>query len=64
MEALVVDDDVDAAIGVKELLEMEGHTVAATHDGTAMDYLYFSKKQPTKKTLPFVQIPTTSGTGS
>ncbi len=32
---LVVDDDVDAAVGVQELLEMEGHTVAVTHDGTA-----------------------------
>jgi alcohol dehydrogenase class IV len=31
--------------------------------GTAMDYLYF-KTQPTEKTLPFVLIPTTSGTGS
>lgn len=38
--------------------------VAATHPGTAMDYLYFSKNQPTNKTLPIVQIPTTSGTGS
>lgn len=38
--------------------------VAATHPGTAMDYLYFSKKQPTDKTLPIVLIPTTSGTGS
>lgn len=37
--------------------------VAATHPGTAMDYLYF-KTQPTEKTLPFVLIPTTSGTGS
>lgn len=38
--------------------------VAATHKGTAMNYLYFSKTQPTEKTLPIVQIPTTSGTGS
>jgi len=38
--------------------------VAATHPGTAMDYLYFSKTQPTEKTLPMIQIPTTSGTGS
>jgi alcohol dehydrogenase class IV len=38
--------------------------VAATHPGTAMDYLYFSRQQPTEKTLPIVQIPTTSGTGS
>ncbi|MGI9464019.1 MAG: response regulator [Aestuariivirgaceae bacterium] len=32
---LVVDDDEDAAIGVQELLELEGHTVAVAHDGTA-----------------------------
>jgi len=38
--------------------------VAATHEGTAMDYLYFSKSQPTEKTLPVIQIPSTSGTGS
>ena len=31
---LVVDDDADAATGVQELLEMEGHTVAVAHDGT------------------------------
>ncbi|NNE22771.1 MAG: response regulator [Rhizobiales bacterium] len=30
---LVIDDDVDAATGVAELLEMEGHTVAVAHDG-------------------------------
>lgn len=28
--------------------------VAATHEGTAMDYLYFSETQPTEKTLPMV----------
>lgn len=38
--------------------------VAATHEGTAMDYLYFSETQPTDKTLPMLMIPTTSGTGS
>ena len=31
---LVVDDDADAATGVQELLEMEGHSVAVAHDGT------------------------------
>jgi alcohol dehydrogenase class IV len=38
--------------------------VASTHEGTAMDYLYFCDTQPTEKTLPIIQIPTTSGTGS
>jgi len=37
--------------------------VAATHEGTAWDYLFF-KKEPTKKTLPIIAITTTSGTGS
>ena len=32
---LIVDDDVDAAIGVQELLELDGHTVAVTHDATS-----------------------------
>ncbi len=34
IRVLVVDDDEDAANGVAELLEAEGHTVAITHDGT------------------------------
>jgi signal transduction histidine kinase len=33
ISVLIVDDDVDAATGVKELIEMEGHTVAMAHDG-------------------------------
>ena len=37
--------------------------VAATHPGTAWDYLYF-KKKPTSATLPIVAISTTSGTGT
>ena len=32
IRVLVVDDDEDAAKGVAELLEAEGHTVAITHD--------------------------------
>ncbi|NNE22743.1 MAG: response regulator [Rhizobiales bacterium] len=35
IRVLVIDDDEDAAIGVQELLEMEGHTVAVAYDGTA-----------------------------
>jgi alcohol dehydrogenase class IV len=38
--------------------------VEATHKGTCWDYLWFSKTQPTDKTLPVVAITTTSGTGS
>jgi len=37
--------------------------VAATHPGTAWDYLYF-KQKPTSATLPIVAISTTSGTGT
>jgi len=38
--------------------------VEATHKGTCWDYLWFSKTQPTEKTLPIVAVTTTSGTGS
>ena len=37
--------------------------VAATHPGTAWDYLYY-KEKPTSATLPVVAISTTSGTGT
>ena len=37
--------------------------VAATHPGTAWDYLYY-KEKPTSATLPIVAISTTSGTGT
>lgn len=37
--------------------------VAATHPGTAWDYLYF-KDKPTDATLPIFAISTTSGTGT
>ncbi len=37
--------------------------VAATHPGTAWDYLYY-KQAPTNKTLPIFSIATTSGTGT
>jgi alcohol dehydrogenase class IV len=37
--------------------------VAATHPGTAWDYLYY-KQAPTSKTLPIFAISTTAGTGT
>ena len=37
--------------------------VAATHPGSAWDYLYY-KQAPTSKTLPIFAIATTSGTGT
>lgn len=38
--------------------------VEAAHPGTAWDYLFFRRTQPTRKTLPVVAVTTTSGTGS
>jgi len=38
--------------------------VEASHKGTCWDYLWFSKTQPTEKTLPVIAVTTTSGTGS
>ena len=38
--------------------------VEASHPGTAWDYLWFSKTQPTEATLPIVAVTTTAGTGS
>jgi len=38
--------------------------VEASHPGTAWDYLWFSKTQPTAATLPIVAVTTTAGTGS
>ena len=58
--------------GVRSVIGMGGGSaidtakaiaVAATHPGTAWDYLYF-KAAPTAVTLPILAIPTTSGTGT
>ena len=38
--------------------------VEATHEGTAWDYLFFRDTQPSEKTLPIIEVTTTSGTGS
>ena len=38
--------------------------VGITHEGSIWDYCFFQEKQPTEKTLPFLLVTTTSGTGS
>lgn len=38
--------------------------VEATHEGSCWDYLFFRDTQPTEKTLPIIEVPSTSGTGS
>lgn len=38
--------------------------VGITHEGSIWDYCFFQKKQPTERTLPFLLVTTTSGTGS
>jgi len=38
--------------------------VEASHPGTAWEYLYFRRTQPTHKTLPVIAVSSTSGTGS
>jgi alcohol dehydrogenase class IV len=57
----------DVVVGVgggSSLDTAKAIAVEATHPGTAWDYLFFRKTQPTAKTLPVVTITTTSGTGS
>ncbi|MDO4547908.1 MAG: iron-containing alcohol dehydrogenase, partial [Clostridia bacterium] len=38
--------------------------VGITHEGSIWDYCFFQKTQPTARTLPFLLVSTTSGTGS
>lgn len=60
------DKAIDVVVGIgggSAIDTAKAIAVAATHDGTAWDYLYF-KKQPTEKTLPIIGVPTTSGTGT
>lgn len=38
--------------------------VGITHEGSIWDYCFFQDKHPTEKTLPFILVTTTSGTGS
>ena len=57
----------DVALGVGGGSSMDtakAIAVELTHDGTSWDYLWYSKTQPTEKTLPIIAVTTTSGTGS
>ncbi|RYH12271.1 iron-containing alcohol dehydrogenase [Tropicimonas sp. IMCC6043] len=72
LDAIQRGADVARAEGVQSVLGMGGGSaidtakaiaVAATHPGTAWDYLYF-KTPPTSATLPIMAISTTSGTGT
>jgi alcohol dehydrogenase class IV len=57
--------DVVVAVGGGSAIDTgKGIAVAATHPGSAWDYLYFREQQPTAATLPIIAVPTTSGTGS
>ncbi len=60
-------NNVDVILGVGGGSSMDSAkaiAVEASHDGSAWDYLFYKKTQPTKKTLPIVTVSTTSGTGS
>lgn len=64
--ALARAEGVKAAVGMgggSAIDTAKAIAVAATHPGTAWDYLYF-KEKPTSATLPIIAIPTTSGTGT
>ncbi len=63
---LVRKENVKAVVGMgggSAIDTAKAIAVAATHPGTAWDYLYF-KQKPTSATLPIVAISTTSGTGT
>jgi alcohol dehydrogenase class IV len=57
-------DVIVAAGGGSSIDAGKGIAVAATHPGSAWDYLYFRGQQPTSAALPIIAVPTTSGTGS
>ncbi|SJZ54152.1 iron-containing alcohol dehydrogenase [Consotaella salsifontis] len=72
LDAIQRGAEIAKSEGVKAVIGMGGGSaidtakaiaVAATHPGTAWDYLYF-KKAPTSATLPIMAINTTSGTGT
>ncbi|SFB77334.1 iron-containing alcohol dehydrogenase [Tropicimonas isoalkanivorans] len=72
LDAIQRGAEVAKAENVKSVIGMGGGSaidtakaiaVAATHPGTAWDYLYF-KDKPTDATLPIMAINTTSGTGT
>ena len=60
-------NNVDVVLGVGGGSSMDSAkaiAVEASHEGSAWDYLFYKKTQPTEKTLPIVTVSTTSGTGS
>lgn len=63
---LAKKEGVDGCIGLgggSAIDTAKAIAVAATHPGTAWDYLYF-KEKPTDATLPIIAIGTTAGTGT
>ncbi|MEM9243498.1 MAG: iron-containing alcohol dehydrogenase [Pseudomonadota bacterium] len=64
-QAIAFKADVILGVGGGSTIDVaKAIAVQATHEGNAFDYLYYSPKQPTTKTLPIVAISTTSGTGT
>jgi alcohol dehydrogenase class IV len=64
---MAIENKVDVVLGVGGGSSMDtakAIAVGATHKGEAWDYRLFSDKKITKKRLPIIAIPTTSGTGS
>jgi len=65
--ALAAREKIDVVLGVGGGSSMDtakAIAVGARHEGSAWDYLFFRRRQPTDQTLPVVAVPTTSGTGS
>lgn len=64
---LALEEGADVVVGVgggSSIDTAKAIAVGVTHPGTAWDYLYFKKLQPTVRTLPVIAVTTTSGTGS
>lgn len=64
---LAKDNQVEVVVGLGGGSSMDtakAIAVEATHPGSCWDYIFSSESQPTKKTLPIIAVPTTSGTGS
>lgn len=65
---IAIANEVDVVIGLGGGSSMDtakAISVAATHNGTCWDYLFYKNPQPDpEKLLPIIAISTTSGTGS